>query len=385
MEFHNINKILVIKLRNIGDVLLTVPVFRALRGKFPNAGISALVNSGTEEVLTGNPLIDDIIVFDRKTKEMPVIRKYIKEYSFLKILRKKGFDLTVDLTGGDRAAIISCITGARYRLGWKFKKGFIGKRFCYTYLSLPDAGKHMVLQNLAVVQQVGIVTNDFSVDFYDSNEDKAFIKKILKEHDIAETADIVHIHPTSRWLFKCWKDEYMAEIIRWLIGNGFAVIVTSSADRREVEKTKKILSLVGYSPRVIDLSARTTIKQLGSISRICGLFFGVDTAPMHIAAAVNTPVVALFGPSGAFHWGPWENSKSIESNESKAYQKRSGVQTFGIHTVIQRTWDCIPCGNDGCNGSKISKCLDDIKPEEVLDVIRKVIHDREHREKKNNL
>src|SRR5271169_3755568 len=216
-SFSGVERILVIKLRNIGDVLLTVPVFRALREKFPNARISALVNSGTEGVLVGNPLIDDIIVFDRQTKEMPVMRKYIREYSFLKMLRTKGFDLTVDLTGGDRAAIISRMTGARYRLGWKFKKGFIGKRFCYTYLSLPDAGKHMVLQNLAVVQQVGIGAKNLSVDFYDSDEDKAFIKKILKEHGISETANMVHIHPTSRWLFKCWKDEYMAEVIRWLV------------------------------------------------------------------------------------------------------------------------------------------------------------------------
>ncbi|MEW6739074.1 MAG: putative lipopolysaccharide heptosyltransferase III [Nitrospirota bacterium] len=377
MNFAGIKKILVIKLRHIGDVLLAVPVFRALKETFPDAHITALVNSGTEDVLKGNPLIDEILVMDRSIKRLSPIRRYAKEMAFLKNIRVNGFDMTVDLTGGDRAAILSFTSGAKYRLGWKSKKGFLGKQSIYTHLSEPDGNRHMVFQNLDVVKGFGINTEDLSVDFYIPEEDKAFAKNILKENSVDKNAGIVHIHPTSRWLFKCWNDEHMAEITRWLLDSGNTVIFTSSPDRREMEKARRILSLVGDSPdlRLIDLCGKTTIKQLGALSEISDLFFGVDSAPMHIAAAVETPVVALFGPSGAFNWGPWDNKisnlKFQISNLENSYSNRNGIQTFGMHTVIQRDWDCIPCGKDGCNGSKISRCLEDIKPAEIKDILIK--------------
>jgi len=107
MEFHNVNRILVIKLRHIGDVLMTVPVFRALKQTFPSACTTALVNAGTEEVLKGNAYIDEILVFDRAIKRLPALPRYKREADFLAQVRKDRFDMTVDLTGGDRAALLS--------------------------------------------------------------------------------------------------------------------------------------------------------------------------------------------------------------------------------------------------------------------------------------
>lgn len=141
MIFHRINKILAIKLRHIGDVLLIVPTLRALRENFPYAHLSVLVNSGTEQVLADNPLINEIIVFDRSIKSMSQLRKYKSEICFLRSVRKKSFDMTIDLTGGDRAAILSLISGAKYRLGWESKKGFIGKGiFTHIVLNLTPRG-----------------------------------------------------------------------------------------------------------------------------------------------------------------------------------------------------------------------------------------------------
>ncbi|HXX81305.1 MAG TPA: putative lipopolysaccharide heptosyltransferase III [Thermodesulfovibrionales bacterium] len=387
MNFQGVRKILVIKLRHIGDVLLAVPVFRALREHFGDAHISALVNSGTEDVLSGNPLINEILLLERNVKGLSLLKRYVKEIGFLKQVRARGVDMTVDLTGGDRAAILSLVSGARYRLGWMPRKGFPGKRRLYTHLSLPEAGDHMVLQNLDVVSDFGIDTQNLSVDFHIPEKDRAVVRAMLKEHKITESDSVVHIHPTSRWLFKCWKDEYMVEVIGWLVNQGLKVVVTSSRDPKEINKAKKIVSLVsdvllphipalerGGTGGMVDLCGTTTIKQLAAVSDAADLFFGVDSAPMHIAAAVGTPVVALFGPSGAFHWGPWDNGSSLSDVQSAAfkspYLQKNGIQTFGIHTVIQREWGCIPCGSDGCEGTKISKCLDDISAGEVIDVLR---------------
>ncbi|MGO9379215.1 MAG: putative lipopolysaccharide heptosyltransferase III [Dissulfurispiraceae bacterium] len=371
--FSNIDSILVIKLRHIGDVLLTVPVFRALKETFPGARVSALVNAGTGDVLKGSPFVDEIIVVDRKIKLLSAGARLSMELRFLKSISKKGFDMTVDLTGGDRAAVLSFVSGAKYRIGPKFKKGFWGKRRLYTHLATPDRLSHTVLQNLSIVNQFGIDTDDQSVDFHPCDEDRDFIRKLFAKSGIKRGAAIVHVHPTSRWLFKCWKDEYMAEIIRWLLDKGIVVAITSSPDKREMEKAGSTLNLIGSRDGLVDLRGTTTIQQLGALSEASKLFFGVDSAPMHIAAAVGTPVVALFGPSGAFHWGPWDNRlaqfKAKMAVSGTPYSRRNGVQSFGVNAVIQRDWACIPCGKDGCAGSKQSKCLDDIRPSEIKALI----------------
>jgi heptosyltransferase-3 len=379
MNFIGIKKILVIKLRHIGDVLLSVPVFRALRENFPEAHITALVNSGTEEALESSPFITEIIAFDRSIKKMSFPQKYIKEISFLRMIRRKGFDMAVDLTGGDRAAIISFVSGAAYRLGHDIREGFLGKRHFYTLLAEKNDNQHTLLQNLDIVKQFGIKTYNLSVDISIPEDARMFAKDIFENRRTDKNTAVVHVHPTSRWFFKCWKDEYMAEVINWLTDRGITVIVTSSPDKRETEKAKKILSIVSsrftvHGSRLLDLCGKTNIKQLAAISEVSDLFFGVDSAPMHIAAAMGTPVVALFGPSGAFHWGPWDNESSklrVKSSEFKTpYPEKNGIQTFGIHTVIQQDWECIPCGKDGCDGSKTSRCLEEIKTEGVINILK---------------
>jgi heptosyltransferase-3 len=345
-KFDGVKKILVIKLRHIGDVLLSVPVFRALRETFPCAHISALVNAGTEDVLAGNPLIDEVIVFDRKVKSESFVKKLAREISFLRKIREKGFDMAVDLTSGDRAALLALVTGARYRIAYDPQGGgFPGKRYLYTHLAARDAGPpHMVTQNLSTVGQFGIATDNTDVDFFIPEEARGFVRDILKARSVRQSDRLVHIHPTSRWLFKCWKDEYMAGVIKWLLSKKVAVIVTSSPSRQEMARAKNILALAGEDARLIDLCGITTIKQLAAISATSDLFIGVDSAPMHIAAAVGTPVIALFGPTGDLQWGPW------------------GEQ----HVVFTKKMHCKPCPGSRCSGVEVRKCLEEITMDEVI-------------------
>ncbi len=374
--FNDVKKILIIKLRHIGDVLLTVPTIRALKENFPDANISALVNKGTEEMLCDNPLLDEIIIYDRSIKGLPISQKIKGEINFISGLRKRKFDLTVDLTSGDRPAILSYLSGARYRIGNNPKrKGFLGKRLLYTHLAhVEQKRRHTVDYNLDIVREFGIETKNKRVDFYFNNADKQYIDNFLKKNKVSENNILVHVHPTSRWLFKTWNDKSMAEIIDYLqIKKKTRVIVTSSPEKKELNKAKKILELCKSNP--LKLLGKTSLKQLGALSKRANLFFGVDSAPMHIAAAVNTPVIALFGPSGAFHWGPWNNNYKGQGSrvqgQEKPYSKQNGLQTFGIHAVIQKDWDCIPCGKDGCEGTKISRCLEDISAMDVIKIIDK--------------
>ncbi len=351
-EFEDIRKILVIKLRHIGDVLLTVPVFRALRENFPDAHISALVNSGTEEVLSGHPLIDEVITYNRGIKNLHHVQRYIKELSFLKGIRSGGFDMSVDLTSGDRAAILSFLSGARYRFAYDPRgDGFWGKRYLYTHRARKDGSQHMVLQNLDIIKQFGISTEDITVDMAIPKDTRSFVKNVFERNTIKETEAVVHIHPTSRWLFKCWKDEYMAEVIDRLTDRGIRVIVTASPVAKELEKAKRILSMLKGISLPIDLCGSTTIKQLAAIAAAATLFFGVDSAPMHIAAATGTPVIALFGPTGHAQWGPWGAG----------------------HTVLTKNMKCMECKRDTCDGVEVRKCLEAITPDEVFDAITRAL------------
>jgi len=370
--FDHVDSILVIKLRHIGDVLLTAPVFRALRERFPNARLTALVNRGTEEVLAGNPLVDEIIVYDRSIKKLGGMRKLSSEISFLRGIRARNFDMTVDLTSGDRPALISFFSGARYRLAFDpGRRGFFGKRYLYTHLAKQDGRRHTVLQNLDVVRPFGIATADPAVDFAIPAPAREYARRLRAEHGIGADDVVVHIHPTSRWLFKCWNDAAMAAVVSWLLDKGVKVIVTSSPDPKELDKAARILAQVPPDTALISLLGQTTIKELAAIAEAADLFFGVDSAPMHIAAAVGTPVVALFGPSGAFHWGPWDNSAGVDLVGESPYPARNGVQKFGSNVVLQKPWECAPCGRDGCDGSKVSRCLEEITPEEVKAVLAK--------------
>lgn len=399
-------KILVIKLRHIGDVLLTTPVFKALKENFPDSFVATLVNKGTEDVLENNPYLDEIITYDRSIKELPAFKRYLEEVKFLRKIRKMGFDTSIDLTGGDRAAVISYLSGAKIRIGIK-SRGFLGKQYFYTKLFEIDGCKHTVLQNLEVLARIGIKTTRPEVILNVTENEKKWARELifschsetyiqpvpskLNTEKSPYIKKVVHIHPTSRWLFKCWKDEYMAEVIRWFMDKGFNVVITSAPAEKEINKVNSILNFLRTStefnscnnsqivntqdnlchfecskefPFLINLAGKLTLRQLIAVSSVCDMYFGIDTAPMHIAAALGKPVVALFGPSGAFHWGPWDNSA-----EKDAYPERNGIQKFGKNIVIQRDWQCIPCGQDGCKGTKISNCLFDIKPEEVIKIL----------------
>lgn len=379
--FEGTKKILVVKLRHIGDVLLAAPAIRALKESFRDVSVSVLVNSGTEDMLTLNPLIDEVICFKRGIKGLSAGRRIGEELKLVTELRKKRFDMTVDLTGGDRAALIGSFIGARFRLGYQPKGGFAGKKFMYSHRAKrPEARTHTVLRDLGLLRAFGIDTNDLSVKIYASEEDSESVSGLLAENGIPEGTTFVHVHPTSRWLFKCWTDSGMAFVIDRLMERGFAVVVTSGPDEKEMAKVASIIALTERKP--VDLSGRLTLKQMAALSAKAAFFFGVDTAPMHMAAAAGARVVSVFGPSGAFDWGPWDNGAAASFKpetgdgaiiSNTPYPLRSGVQTFGRNIVIQDARECVPCGKDGCDGSKKSDCLDELSPEFVWDIIERSV------------
>ncbi|MBI3077776.1 MAG: putative lipopolysaccharide heptosyltransferase III [Deltaproteobacteria bacterium] len=351
------SRILVIKLRNIGDVLLATPALRALREAFPRAHLAVLVNAGTEAMVTLHPAVDEVLVCPRDWKRLPWFRRVGRELEFARRIRQGRYDLVLNLTEGDRGAILAWLSGARTRIGLQSRRGFWWKRPLFTRCARVEPRAHMVEQNLALLRALGLTPRPGPPELYLAEEERAAVDRRLAEARVRPGELLVHVHPTSRWLFKCWRDEAVAEVIDLLQGTrGARVVVTSGPESRQMEKTRAILAHTRTRP--LDLAGQLSLKELAALSARAHLFFGVDTAPMHIAAAMGTPVVALFGPSGEFNWGPWGPG----------------------HAVVTKPRACRPCGQAGCGGSRRSECLESLTVPEVMAVLDRKLAELERHE-----
>ncbi|MBZ0094031.1 MAG: putative lipopolysaccharide heptosyltransferase III [Sulfuricella sp.] len=356
-QFKDVRNILIIKFKHIGDILLSVPTVKAVKQTFPDAAISYLLNDETAPMIEGLPYVNEVIRFDRR-------RGLFYQMSLLAKLRRQGFDLTVDLSGGgDRGALWSFFTGARYRIGTlpAGRKGMAGKTYLYTHAAqTPDVRRHSVIRDLEIVRPFGIDTRDLAVDFAVPDRVAASVRNKLAEKRVARGEDYAVVHPTSRWLFKCADDAVMAECIDRLQQDfGLRVVVTCGPAQAELERLSSVLSHCHTHPVVFP--GELNLKELGAVLAGASLYIGVDSAPSHLAAAMNVPSIVLFGPTGAYNWGPWTD----EAGENP-YPLRKGIQRAGRHVVLQQDWVCVPCGKAGCEGKRVSDCLIQLTSDQIL-------------------
>ncbi len=364
-------RILAIKLKQIGDVLLSEPALRAIKAHSPNAHLTVIINSYTAPMLKYADYIDELLGYDRRLKKLSILKRIKGELKFCKNFFLNNYDIVINFATGDRGAIYSLLSGAKYKIGFFTKNGLIGKNLIYDKLLIePDT--HTVMHDLYLVSKgLDILPNDYKVRFYlkDKVIDRA--KNRLRKLGIKQGDLLVYLHPITHWPFKSWRDDYMAVVTNWLLKNNIKVIIGGNGDK-EKRRVENILTFVNKG-EVINLVGKLDLEELCGIIYHCHLFFGIDSAPMHIAAALSKPVVALFGPSLTHRWGPWENDLGHTVKPFRSPYKKNGIQFLGKHTIIQKDWPCVPCDKKGCNNKGFSKCLDKIKPEEVISILQEKI------------
>ena len=358
-------KILIMKFRNIGDTLLATPLAANLRLAYPQAQIHFACNEGCEAMLEGNANIDKIHIYRRASAKNSGFLKRIKtELDFLAKLKSEHFDIAINATEGDRGAYLAFLSGAKTRIG--FDRGsFASRLLTHKVAQNCDIfGSHTIEHDLALLSALGLTpyTKTISIAFDDYSE--FFADKL--------PASFIHFHPMSRWLFKCPKDEIIADLLDFCeLELGVKCVMTCANDEKEIARCENILRLAKSKPSAF--LGNLSLKQVAFLSSKARLFVGVDTAVMHMAAAVNTPVVALFGPSSAMNWGPWDNTCA-----NSGYKAKNGIQHMGAHSVVQASWECVPCSCDGCNGSKKSRCLDEINTSAIKELIKAKLERAKH-------
>lgn len=344
IDFKDVKKILVIKLRHLGDVLLTTPVFYNLKRENNKVSIDAFVNVESFDVLKNNENIDEILFFDRKIKKLSFFKRLIKEFKIFRRIRKKKYDLVINLTEGDRGAIISFFSKAKYKVGINpEKKGFFKKEKIYTHLvKVCMTKRHTVERNLDALRRVGIFPKeeDKKLHFAIPQIAKDSINEILVKNNIPIN-DYILIHPTTRWRFKGF--DKFDELIRFFYQNNQKVVLVSGKEKYEIEmvdKIKKDLPILNFAGKV-------SIDELAALILFSKSFYSLDSFAFHLANSLKAKVFAFFGPTCEKTWGIWQNKNA---------------------KIITSKYSCRPCSLDGCGGSKVSDCLISISLKDVLDL-----------------
>jgi heptosyltransferase-3 len=340
-----LRRALVIKLRHHGDVLMTSPVLSVLKTQAPQCEIDALVYAETAPMLEGHPALAQLHRIDRRWKSLGPIAQLAAEWKLLSQLRARQYDLVVHLTDHRRGAWLTRLLAPEFSVAPKVgdRGRFWGNSFSHLYHLDKRGLRHVVEYNLDALRVLGIdpPVEQRKLVMVPGQAATARIADLLQAHALSSKG-FIHLHPTSRWLFKCWPAEKTAALMDLLHAQGHRLVLTAAPDAKETGLVAAIKAKT-LAPHV-DLCGQLSLKELAALTTQARLFVGVDSAPMHIAAAMNTPTVALFGPSGDKEWGPWQVA----------------------HRVVTTTHTCRPCGQDGCGGSKISDCLVTLPVEQVL-------------------
>lgn len=318
---------LVTKLRHHGDVLLAAPVLGVLKAHAPALEVDALVYDDTAPMLEGHPALANLYCVGRDWHSFAAGARLAREWRLLGTLRAKRYDLLVHLTDHPRGAWLARALGVRHAVAPAAPQRGRWWRNSFTHFYPPVPNRHQVEANLDALRRIGVQpgVGERKVVF---TPGRAAEEKIER---LSLPQPFVHLHPASRWRFKCWPPERNAQLIDRLAAEGYAVVLTSAPE--ETGFIGEILARTAATP--VNLAGQLSLKELGALAARARLFIGVDSMPMHLAAAMGTRTVALFGPSSEDEWGPWQVDQRI----------------------VTSTHSCRPCRVDGCGGGKVSECL----------------------------
>ena len=293
-----IEKILIIKLRAVGDVVLSTIVTKNLRLAFPSAVIHYLTEPPGREVVHLNPFIDDVLVFDRET---------MSSAGLIRAVRRRRYDLVIDLFGNPRTALVTWLSRAPVRVGYRFR----GRSYAYNVIAEPRGGHvHNTEFNLDALRALGIDIPDRNIYFQFSRADRHFVDGFLTEAGLG-TRGLACMNPGGGWYTKRWGIEQFAALgDRIVESRGMDVVLAWGPG--EEDDALRIKGLMRYDAFV---PPPTTLGQLGALLKRCKLLVTNDSGPMHIAAALGTPVLAIFGPTNPQLQGPFGPNHALVRKE----------------------------------------------------------------------
>jgi len=340
-----IKKLLITRLDSIGDVVLSTPTLEPLKRKFQEASISYLLSSQSKDIIGGNPYIDEIITYEAPWHFSKGIMNDIKNYlKVLRLLRSKKFDLVIDLEGNAKSILfISYMSKIPHRVS----RAWTGGGYLLTrVVPWDDKTKHMIEYQLDIVKDIGVQASKIEMYIPVGFNDRKFVNLLLENNGVKDGDFFVVLSPVARHRTRLWSFENFAEIGDWLAHSFHAKIVITGAPN-EAQNAKIINE--SMEEHAIILAGKTkTLKHLAAVMEKASLVIGIESSPMHIAAAVKTPTVALYSTGLLSEYRPYGD----------------------IHRAIQKgDLKCRPCPGRKCIRLEVP-CIELITVEDVKEVVK---------------
>jgi len=329
LTHRDFRKILLIKLSAVGDVVHTIPVLNKLRRRYPMAQLDWLVTPAIAELLRHHPAITQIIEFEREAWSTPWRLTPFASYARLAAkLRAASYDLVIDMHGQFRTAALTLATGAPARIGFdrpragvwdasprKFpeqarKHAWQGARegswLAYTHhIPVPTLDLHAVDRYLNVGPLLGLDREPADFSFPIPQSAVSRVETLLAQHGVSR-ADIVIMAPGTIWETKRWGSDRFAKVAEHFLSKGFAVILIGSQRERVVCE-----EVAALAPGAVDLAGMTALSELAALIRRSAVSITNDSGPMHLAVALDRPVVSIFGPTDPIWIGPYGHANAV--------------------------------------------------------------------------
>ncbi|MGI9035546.1 MAG: glycosyltransferase family 9 protein [Pyrinomonadaceae bacterium] len=343
IDWKNVNRVLIVRLRSIGDTVLSTPALLALRRFLPDARIDILLEDWVAPVLEGFEAIDNILTFkkDDLKSRLDAARK----------IRQNKYDVAFNLHGGTTATFFVRASGAKYRVGWrKYQYNFLYNQL---FSSAADFWQqeiiHSAEQQLALLGLAGVPVQDKPKSRLAITEAaKISIEAKLAKSTIQNLkSKIALLHPAAAFETKQWATKNFARAAEFLSEKGFQIVAAATAKERQILENLKLLARVPVTT-FDDL----TLPEIAALASRAEIFVGNDSGIAHIAAAVNTPSVVIFGSSNINHWRPW---------------------TRAAHEIVYEKLPCQPCAGYFCKEFDAPKCILNVEIESVIEAIEKVL------------
>ena len=280
-------------------MLLSTPVIKALREKFPQAYISMMVTPYARDIVEANPYLDEVIVYDKDGRH----KSWMRTLKFANRLKKKKFDLVIILHPSNRIHLLTFLAGIPERLGYNLKLGFlVNRRKPHTK---QEGTKHEAEYNLDLLKDFGITGNPQDLFMPIKDELGQYVDELFKKEGISPTDKILAIHPGASCPSKIWPVERFARVCEKLSSlHNFKILIL--AGPKEIHLADKVAEEI--KGKTINLAGKISVSQLAGILKRCTLFISNDSGPVHIASALGTPVISIFGRNqpglSPRRWGP---------------------------------------------------------------------------------